>query len=59
MALLSNSEDISQNQLICDKINVVFCGHNVKPGIASHFRLPVLMHSCPTDFSTLDYFEVI
>lgn len=56
--MVSECENIRGNQLACDKISVIFCGHNVEPGAASNIRLPVLIHSCPANFSTLDYFEV-
>jgi hypothetical protein len=58
MNMMSDCESVANNQLTCDKISVVFCGHNVDPGAATSIRLPVLIHSCPSNFSTLDYFEV-
>ena len=59
MNMMSDCESISNSQLTCDKISVVFCGHNVDPGTASNIRLPVLIHSCPSNFSTLEYYETL
>ncbi|XP_044261348.1 biotin--protein ligase [Tribolium madens] len=57
--MMTDCDSITNNQLTCDKISVVFCGHNVDPGIASNIRLPVMIHSCPSNFSTLDYFDTL
>ncbi|XP_015836200.1 biotin--protein ligase isoform X2 [Tribolium castaneum] len=59
MNMMTDCDSITNNQLTCDKISVVFCGHNVEPGLASNIRLPVMIHSCPSNFSTLDYFETL
>lgn len=40
------------------QMTVRFCGHREEPPAASGQLLPVLINSCPEDFSTVDYFEV-
>lgn len=40
------------------KLTMKFCGPDDKlPKVNSNI-LPILIHSCPEDFSTVDYFEV-
>lgn len=56
--MLSDCEGIVQNKLKCDKITVHFCGKDEKHDAASYSFLPILIHSCPTNFSTVNYFEV-
>lgn len=46
------------NTLKVDGLTVKFCGKNVDPPAADANCLPVMMHTCPDDFSTLDYFDV-
>lgn len=41
-----------------DGLSVKFCGKNVDPPAAMSYCLPVMIHTCPDDFSTLDYFDV-
>lgn len=48
----------NENVLKTDKLTLQFCGKNVQPPKADGNLLPILMHSCPEDFSTLDYFNV-
>ncbi|XP_073996339.1 holocarboxylase synthetase-like protein isoform X6 [Rhodnius prolixus] len=38
-------------------LNLKFCGKGVTPPTPSANLLPVLQHSCPHSFSTVDYFE--
>lgn len=40
------------------QMTVRFCGHREEPPTASATMLPILINSCPEDFSTVDYFEV-
>lgn len=39
-------------------VSLKFCGKNVAPPKAEPDLLPVLIHSCPDDFSTVDYYDV-
>lgn len=41
-----------------DNMSVKFCGKNVDPPSPMSYCLPVMIHQCPDDFSTLDYFDV-
>lgn len=40
------------------KLSIKFCGKDDKPPAANANVLPILIHSCPDDFSTVDYFDV-
>lgn len=40
------------------KLALKFCGLNESVPSASTNVLPILIHSCPTDFSTVEYFDV-
>lgn len=48
----------SNNLMKLDGLSVKFCGKNEDPPKAEAHCLPVMMHSCPDDFSTLDFFDV-
>ena len=48
----------SENVLKFDKLSVKFCGKNVKPPMPEAHNFPILVHSCPEDFSTVNYFDV-
>ncbi|XP_055375458.1 biotin--protein ligase isoform X2 [Condylostylus longicornis] len=51
-------EFMDSNEIIQTKnIALRFCGKNVTPPKASTNLLPILIHSCPEDFSTVEYFE--
>lgn len=41
-----------------DGMSMKFCGKNEEPGNARSNYLPIMVHSCPDDFSTVDYFDV-
>lgn len=41
-----------------ESITIKFCGKGEDVPKASESLLPVMMHTCPEDFSTLDYFDV-
>lgn len=58
MKMLSDCENIKNNKLICDKVTLQFYGKDEKYETASYNFLPILIHSCPTNFSTVKYFEV-
>ncbi|XP_014242533.1 biotin--protein ligase isoform X2 [Cimex lectularius] len=38
-------------------LTIKFCGKGINPGPATSNQLPVLLHSCPESFSTVDYFD--
>lgn len=46
------------NTLKLDNLTVVFCGKGVNSPTPERNLLPVMVHTCPDDFSTLDYFDV-
>lgn len=56
--LLQECESIKDHKLVTDKITVVFCGKDVEPGTATESYLPVILHGCPPNFSTVQFFEV-
>ncbi|KAK7790651.1 hypothetical protein R5R35_006543 [Gryllus longicercus] len=47
----------SDNTLRLPRLTLQFCGKGVEPGRATASHLPVLVHSCPANFSTVEYFE--
>uniref|UniRef100_A0A069DXC6 Putative biotin--protein ligase n=1 Tax=Panstrongylus megistus TaxID=65343 RepID=A0A069DXC6_9HEMI len=47
----------SNNVMKAGNLNLKFCGKGVSPPTPSANLLPVLQHSCPHSFSTVDYFE--
>lgn len=49
---------IPPNTLKTNTITVKFYGKNEMPKARLDNTLPVLLHSCPEDFSTIDYFNV-
>lgn len=46
------------NTLKLDGLTVKFCGKNEDPPTPEAYCLPIMIHTCPDDFSTLDYFNV-
>lgn len=46
------------NTLKNKDLEIQFCGKGEQPPPASERLLPVLIHSCPPSFSTVEYFEV-
>uniref|UniRef100_A0A1A9X1X6 BPL/LPL catalytic domain-containing protein n=1 Tax=Glossina brevipalpis TaxID=37001 RepID=A0A1A9X1X6_9MUSC len=51
-------EKCDQNNLIhTPKLSLKFCGPNESLPKPANDMLPILIHSCPEDFSTVDYFE--
>lgn len=48
----------SSKTLKLDSITIKFCGKGEEVPGAGENLLPVMMHACPEDFSTLEYFDV-
>jgi len=48
----------SDNVIATPNLTMKFCGKDDKPPVANNNVLPILIHSCPDDFSTVDYFDV-
>lgn len=46
------------NTLKLDGLTVKFCGKNDDPPKPDAHCLPIMVNTCPDDFSTLDYFDV-
>lgn len=57
LELLNNCANIKENKLELDKYLVSFCGKDIDPEVAVYNKLPILIHSCPSNFSTVHYFE--
>ncbi|GAB0088855.1 biotin--protein ligase [Sergentomyia squamirostris] len=49
----------TKNTLKSNKMTLTFCGKNDKVPTASETLLPILVHSCPENFSTVEYFDVL
>ncbi|XP_017009977.2 biotin--protein ligase isoform X2 [Drosophila takahashii] len=47
----------SDNVIATPKLTMKFCGKDDKPPVANNNVLPILIHSCPDDFSTVEYFD--
>ncbi|KAF2904465.1 hypothetical protein ILUMI_01705 [Ignelater luminosus] len=58
-AMLSECRDMVDNTLINEKITLKFCGKGIEPEPATAIFLPVLIHACPSNFSTVKYFETL
>lgn len=58
LQMLRDNENIVENKVTSDKLTLVFCGKDDDPGVATSLRLPVMILSCPANFSTVQYFEV-
>ncbi|CAH2017001.1 unnamed protein product [Acanthoscelides obtectus] len=59
MKLLNEGSSIKNSVLETENITVKFCGKNESPESASKNFLPVFIHSCPSNFSTVSYFEAL
>lgn len=46
------------NTLKLEGLTVKFCGKGDDPPTPEAHCLPLMIHACPDDFSTLDYFDV-
>lgn len=49
----------ANNTLKIEGLSIKFCGKNEKPPTPESYILPIMVHSCPDDFSTLDYFDTL
>lgn len=47
-----------KNTLDNKLLTLKFFGKNETPSAASEKILPIMIHSCPDDFSTVEYFDV-
>ncbi|XP_017082197.2 biotin--protein ligase isoform X2 [Drosophila eugracilis] len=47
----------SDNVIATPKLTMKFCSRDDKPPVANNNVLPILIHSCPEDFSTVEYFD--
>ncbi|XP_022223882.2 biotin--protein ligase [Drosophila obscura] len=45
------------NVIATPNLTMKFCGKDDKPPVANNNVLPILIHSCPDDFSTVAYFD--
>lgn len=52
------SKMLDREIIDCGRISIKFYGKNENPDTASELFLPILLHSCPEDFSTVLYFDV-
>lgn len=52
------SKMLKENTIENGTVTVRFYGKNEQPNIPTINFLPILIHSCPDDFSTVDYFDV-
>nr|XP_023018683.1 uncharacterized protein LOC111507580 isoform X1 [Leptinotarsa decemlineata] len=59
LKLLDECDSIKEKRMECDKVSVKFCGKDEDPGSASSSFMPILIHSCPSNFSTVSYFEAL
>lgn len=52
-------DKIDQNKTLkLDSLSITFCGKGDDVPRATENVLPIMMHACPEDFSTLQYFDV-
>lgn len=58
LKLLNGCELIKSNMISNEKLTLKFCGKDEKHETASVLFLPIYIHSCPSNFSTVNYFEV-
>lgn len=49
---------VETNTLKTANLTMKFCSHREVPPKATVSLLPIMINSCPEDFSTIDYFEV-
>lgn len=58
MELLKECESLKNNTINGEKLSIRFYGKDENTEPASASFLPVYIHSCPSNFSTVNYFEV-
>ncbi|XP_030556460.1 biotin--protein ligase isoform X4 [Drosophila novamexicana] len=49
----SGNDDV----IVTPKLTIKFCGKDDKAPVANTNVLPIVIHACPDDFSTVDYFD--
>ncbi|CAB0001613.1 unnamed protein product [Nesidiocoris tenuis] len=54
---LKDEKKLENNELSCGLTKLKFCGKGVSPPAASESLFPILLHSCPETFSTVEYFD--
>ncbi|KAJ8982609.1 hypothetical protein NQ317_005081 [Molorchus minor] len=59
LKLLSECNSIKDNLLQYDTLSVKFCGKDETADPSSSSFLPIFIHSCPSNFSTVNYFEAL
>ncbi|CAH0549555.1 unnamed protein product [Brassicogethes aeneus] len=59
LKMLSECDSIVNNKITTNNLEINFCGKNVEPEIPTNKNLPVMVHACPTNFSTVNYFETL
>ncbi|XP_072379075.1 biotin--protein ligase isoform X1 [Diabrotica undecimpunctata] len=57
LKLLTECKDITDMRLENSKIVLKFCGKDEKPDQATSNFMPIFIHTCPSNFSTVTYFE--
>lgn len=58
--MLERLKDKIDNDILeTSKIKLQFCRAATKPATASSSILPIMLHQCPENFSTIEYFEVV
>lgn len=58
--MLEKLKDImkTNDTLKMSKLEIQFCRSSTVPKPASSSFLPIMVHQCPDNFSTVEYFEV-
>ncbi|CAG9853591.1 unnamed protein product [Phyllotreta striolata] len=59
LKLFSECDDVKDKKLECKKVAVKFCGKDEQSERPSVDFMPVYIHSCPSNFSTVNYFETL
>lgn len=61
LEMLDRLKDIMSpnDTLKLPKLELQFCRNNMTTRLASSTFLPIMFYQCPSNFSTIEYFEVI
>ncbi|KAL1501975.1 hypothetical protein ABEB36_007193 [Hypothenemus hampei] len=59
LTMLNETHCIKDNEMKAGEIHVLFCGKDDKFDSPSATFLPVLIHACPQNFNTVNYFETL
>ncbi|XP_022908041.2 biotin--protein ligase [Onthophagus taurus] len=59
LQMLKENENVRENRLNGEKLSLIFCWKDDEPGHATSSRLPIMVLSCPSNFSTIEYFETL